>query len=236
MLSCVLNINFANVQNDGFADAHDSYDLWVLDPLYFPRDDKKLSWEEILASTNTLLGILDGREYILDCPNGSQFTKKRNVPVVAITNELSPSLLYDKSFQDLFIRLNLSGRIESLCEERLIATFLGCIKRRLHQKGVTWSNAKKILIDYNEETARIHGSIDISFAKQMRRELSEYNLGSLILEGLLKTSKNQIALISVARNLRKQELRTESGLQLIAHMHAEQLSFGEQVKGILSTL
>jgi len=122
MLKSVLNIYFADVKKNGLAGAHDSYDLWVLDPIFVAIDDTSLPWEwaEKAAATRSLLGILDGQEYRLDGPNRRQFTKKRNVPVVAITN--IPSISFRFAGPDRFIRLPFCSRIPSLHEERVIAT------------------------------------------------------------------------------------------------------------------
>lgn len=42
MLKSVLNIYFSDVKKNGFAGAHYSYDLWVLDPIFVAIDDASL--------------------------------------------------------------------------------------------------------------------------------------------------------------------------------------------------
>ncbi|RRT54622.1 hypothetical protein B296_00043972 [Ensete ventricosum] len=57
--------------------------------------------------------------------------------------------------QERFMQLQFHSTIQELDEQRVIATLLGCIKRRMQQKGVEWENAKEVPLRYNDEAASI---------------------------------------------------------------------------------
>ena len=71
---------------------------------------------------------------VLDSKYGKVLTKKKNVPIIMIANELPKSILSKGPLQARFMRMTFFSRISKLDEARVIATFLwGCIQRRLHQ-------------------------------------------------------------------------------------------------------
>lgn len=101
------------------------------------------------SSNNTLIRVLDGQQCRLDSQYGRVFTKHRNVPVITITKNPVRGLREQGPFHERFMRLFFKGRVPELRADRLIATFWGCIHRRLQQKDVVWSDAHFIPIQYN---------------------------------------------------------------------------------------
>jgi hypothetical protein len=71
---------------------------------------------------------------VLDSKYGKVLTKKKNVPIIMIANELPKSRLSKGPLQARLMRMTFFLRISKFDEAGVIATFLwGCIQRRLHK-------------------------------------------------------------------------------------------------------
>jgi hypothetical protein len=104
-----------------------------------------------------VLKILDGRPFWLDSEGARPFHKRAKVPVVMIGREHSPICFKEKGplnlWKDRFISLRIVSNVCNLREERLVATFYGCIRRRLSR--IIDSHNIDMKIAYNECIGRI---------------------------------------------------------------------------------
>ena len=150
-LSEVITTYVAGTRMNDFTDAHDFFDLWVLDEFKEPVKD---SYSGSLTEAgqvyfNTLLRILDGQECKLDAKYQSVFTKRNNVPIICATNELGPELKGDGPLNERLIFTVFNTRVQDLQPERILATLYGCILRRVEQRckiaGYAPEDQKKIM-------------------------------------------------------------------------------------------
>lgn len=151
-LSKVLQIYFASSISNGFIGVHNFYDLWLFDEFHEPEEVSFVfnATERRTEYANTLLKILDGQECRLDSQG---FTKVGNVPIVFIAQKLPKSITRYGPLQERFIRLPFNTRLDNLKEERIIATFWGCVKRRLGRNLQLLDNqvlTEGFTIDYNQ--------------------------------------------------------------------------------------
>ena len=99
MLAKALKMYFASSRKNDFSEAHNFYDLWVFDEFHQPEENSSLfaSTETGSAYANTLLKtllkMLDGQECRLDAKYSRIFTKKANVPIVMIANQLPAAFM-----------------------------------------------------------------------------------------------------------------------------------------------
>lgn len=91
-LASALRIHFASSRKNDFTGAHNYYDLWVFDEFHSPDPDNGSSFLSATESgtpfENTLFKMLDGQECTLDSKYSRVFTKKRNVPIIMIANQI----------------------------------------------------------------------------------------------------------------------------------------------------
>jgi hypothetical protein len=135
-LSNALRIYFGSSRKNDFTGAHDFYDLWIFDEFHEPDSDCSSygGYSYSMEGTpfaNTLLKMLDGQECRLDSKYGKVLNKKRNVPIVMISNVIPSCLRHPGAFQERFMRIPFRSNLEALEEERVISTLYGCIKRRI---------------------------------------------------------------------------------------------------------
>lgn len=95
MLAKAFNIDFASSRKNDFSEAHNFYDLWVFDEFHQPEENSSLfaSTETGSAYANTLFKMLDGQECRLDAKYSIILTKKANVPIVMIANQLPAAFM-----------------------------------------------------------------------------------------------------------------------------------------------
>ena len=85
-----------------------------------------------------LLQMLGGNSFRLSIKSQAPFHKKRNVPIIVITdlpNRCLAALLMKAYTKEFLVRFKFTSKVAELQEERVIATLYGCILRRLQQKG-----------------------------------------------------------------------------------------------------
>lgn len=85
----VLNIYHASTRKNDFTGVHDHYDLWLFDEFHVAEDENLqagIGKALMAVANNTFLRVLDGQQCWWDTKYGKMFHKKRNVPVVTITN------------------------------------------------------------------------------------------------------------------------------------------------------
>lgn len=123
ILSKVLRIYSPPHRKDDFTGVDDNYDLWLFDEFNPSR-----------LHPTTLNAILDGQPVQLDQKYGMVFKKKRNVPIVIISNYF-PNMgigehnLYQKAFESRVLHIEfLSSFEEGLSEARLLRTFYEMVK------------------------------------------------------------------------------------------------------------
>lgn len=160
LIAEVIETYFAGTRMNDFTDAHDFFDLWVIDEFKEPVKD---SFSNSLTEAgqvylNTLLRLLDGQECKLDAKYQSVFTKKVNVPIICATNVLGPELKGVGPLNERFIFTSFNTRIQELQPERILATLYGCIIRRVEYRckiaGYSPEEQKRI-IDSPENIRRI---------------------------------------------------------------------------------
>lgn len=173
LISEVITTYFAGTRINDFTDAHDFFDLWVLDEFKEPVKDSFTNalTEEGQGYINTLLRILDGQEVKLDAKYQAVFTKRNNVPIICATNQLGTELSRAGPLNERFIFTVFNTRIQDLQTERIIATLYGCILRRVEQRC-------KIAGYSPEEQKRILDSPE-NIVKIMRENKSEIRYNEL---------------------------------------------------------
>lgn len=191
-LSEVIATYVAGTRMNDFTDAHDFFDLWVLDEFKEPlKDEYKDSFTEAgQVYFNTLLRVLDGQECKLDAKYQSVFTKRNNVPVICATNELGPELKRDGPLNERFIFTIFNTRIQDIQPERILATLYGCILRRVHQRCRIAGYAP-------EEQKRIMDSPEnlIRFMREKKFEIRYNELEVQVGEEELKKKKGNLNLV-----------------------------------------
>jgi len=80
-----------------------------------------------------MLKVLDGQECQLDSKYARVFTKKRNVPMIVVANQLPGSLRNTGPIRERFMRLRFFSNRPNLEEERVIATLYKCFRRQIEQ-------------------------------------------------------------------------------------------------------
>lgn len=177
MLSKVLRIYFASSRSNDFAGADDYYDMWVYDEFHQSETSSMYGHSSyITAGDNTMLKVLDGQECRLDAKYSQIFTKKKNIPIVIISNEIVPRARSYGAFQARFFRLKFVTRLFGLDESRLIATLKGCILRRLGIDDLSKVTVNSTPLFYNEDRAQISKeeiSSTISQSFLMKHTLNE---------------------------------------------------------------
>lgn len=107
----------------------------------------------------------------------------KRVPVLLLADSIPSPIRRPGPFQNRLIRLPLRNPIEDLSEERLIATFWGCMKRRisaLPQKASQLNQAPEIR--YNQTSVKL---IDYLLKKE---GMNEWSFLPATLEGEISTS------------------------------------------------
>lgn len=170
MLAKALNVYFASSRRNDFSGAHNYFDLWVFDEFHQPDDNSSLfsCTETGSAYANTLLKMLDGQECRLDSKYSRIFTKRTNVPIVMIANQLPSTFHKGGPFRERFLTIKSQHTVEDLKEERIIATLWGCILRRYKMKA-TYAGETDIPIDYNQLKGKFHCEF-LSRNKQIIKE------------------------------------------------------------------
>ena len=99
----------------------------------------------------TFLRILDGQVCRLPAKDSPRMiTKRSNVPVVVITNDPPSFLFQGGPSQERFMPMRFVSELPDLQEERVIATFYGCVKRRLIRMILSADRAGRIALSYNK--------------------------------------------------------------------------------------
>lgn len=145
MLSRVLKTYFASARRNDFSGAHDYYDLWVFDEFHDP-DSVVGATEQGTTFANTILKVLDGQETRLDLKYSRVFTKRNNVPIVMIANNIPASAEKPGPMQARLLRLPFTTSIKNIKEERVIATLWECIERRIKQSPYVLENQRNVSI------------------------------------------------------------------------------------------
>lgn len=170
MLAKALNIYFASSRKNDFSGAHNYYDLWVFDEFHEPEEQSGLYASTETGSTysNTLLKMLDGQECRLDSKYSRIFTKKANVPIIMIANNLPLSIREKGPFKERFLSIKCQNNIDNLSEERIIATLWGCIQRRFQMKA-TYAGETDINMSYNH----FEGKFYLNYFEQSRGKIEQ---------------------------------------------------------------
>lgn len=79
-----------------------------------------------------------------------KITKRSNVPVVVITKDPPSFLFQGGPSQERFMPMRFVSELPDLQEERVIATFYGCVKRRLIRMILSADRAGRIALSYNK--------------------------------------------------------------------------------------
>lgn len=175
-LSKVLRIYFASARRNDFTGANNYYDLWLFDEFHEPDEGVYGAFDSGTPYFNTLLRILDGQECRLDSKYSRVFTKKKNVPIVMIANEMPRSLLKEGPLKERFFRMCFRERILNLKEERVIATLWGCIQRRLqHFLSEKEMPNKNINLAYNHEEGTLLRQEDTDIFKGLYQGINGEN-------------------------------------------------------------
>lgn len=126
ILSKVLRIYSPPHRKDDFTGVNDNYDLWLFDEFCPSR-----------LHPTTLNAILDGQVVQLDQKYGMVFKKKRNVPIVIISNSF-PQVgglidnVYQEAFESRVLHIEFHSSFpKGLNEVRLLKTFYDMVKSDL---------------------------------------------------------------------------------------------------------
>lgn len=166
-LSKVIRIYFASSRRNDFTGANDHYDLWVFDEFHeqeisehegqMKTEEKRGTTTEGSAFVNNLLKVLDGQECRLDSKYSRVFKKKKNTPIIMIANKLPKVMEHHGPFRARFYRVRFSNQIQNLEEERVIATFWGCLVRRASNSPYAKERQtpNEVTLNYNGSSAFI---------------------------------------------------------------------------------
>lgn len=120
----MLRINFSDTSLKSLSEASNQEDLLVI-----KNFELKIEEEEGGTYVNVLCRVLNGEESFRG------FDQARRVPVILLAHSIPKGMREPGPMQSRIIRLPLRKKIEDLSEERLIATFWGCMERRKGTPG-----------------------------------------------------------------------------------------------------
>ncbi|KAI9102311.1 hypothetical protein K1719_023513 [Acacia pycnantha] len=159
--SSSIRIYFASSRFNDFAGADDYYDLWVYDEFHQPDDSSSFGpSDSSISASNTLLKVFDGQECRLDAKYSRMFRKKRNVPIILVSNRIASMARHPGPFQARFMRFRFFTNLCNIEEARLIATLRGCILRRLGLESLPRKSSELPNFPLSYNSVRINVSPD----------------------------------------------------------------------------